>query len=53
MDRNKLTLTIISLAQRLVDFGAFATIAELKKLLIPMMKMTNSTRDVSSRFDDV
>jgi hypothetical protein len=52
MDQNKLTLSVLDICHRLVDFGAYASVVELKGLLSSVIVILDGSNDICDPADD-
>ena len=50
--KNKQTLAVLDLCTRLVDFGAYSSVGELKALLTTLIQLLNGTNDLCSIDDE-
>lgn len=46
-EHNKLTLSVLELCAHLVDYGAYGSLAEVKELVRPLMKLLNGVTDLT------
>lgn len=52
MDKNKLTLAVLDICERLVDYGAYTTVTELTELLGPLIEVLDGSSDLCAPEDD-